>query len=81
MNKYLTPFAGKFGMSHYDMIDPKVQQFGDVAILTYNLVDDAIKTPEGPVNVKIHWNCTEVYARVGERGRSCITTGPGRSPI
>ena len=65
MTKYITPFAGKIGISHYDMIDPKVQQFGDVAVLTYNLVDDAIKTPDGPVNVKIRWNCTEVYARVG----------------
>ncbi|MGA2715677.1 MAG: nuclear transport factor 2 family protein [Bryobacteraceae bacterium] len=64
VKKYIAPFAGKIGISHYSMIDPKVQQYGDIAVLTYNLVDDVIRTPDGPVNITIRWNCTQVYARI-----------------
>ena len=62
--KYVTPFAGKIGIGSYAMIDPKVQQYGDVAVLTYNLLDKVNKTPDGPANIKMRWNCTDVYARV-----------------
>ena len=65
MAAYARPFAGKIGISHYDMIDPKVQEHGDTAILTYNLVDDVTLTPDGPAHLTVRWNCTEVYARSG----------------
>src|ERR1035438_1168945 len=54
--KYVTPFAGKIGIGSYAMIDPKVQQYGDVAVLTYNLLDNVNKTPDGPANIKMRWN-------------------------
>jgi ketosteroid isomerase-like protein len=63
MSKYLTPFAGKIEISRYEMIDPKVQQYGEVAVLTYNLLDAVVKAPDGLAKIEIRWNCTEVYAR------------------
>jgi len=64
LSKYLTPVAGKIAITSYSMIDPRVQQYGDVAVLTYNLVDEVSKTPAEPVNIKTRWNCTQVYVRV-----------------
>src|SRR5690348_13946439 len=40
MRKLYAPFAGKIKIGHYEMIDPKVQQYGETAILTFNLIDD-----------------------------------------
>jgi ketosteroid isomerase-like protein len=67
VSKYIGPFDGKIGIESYSMIDPKVQQYCDVAVLTYNLVDDVNKTPAGPVHMKTRWNCTQVYIRVNDR--------------
>ncbi|MGQ0642840.1 MAG: YybH family protein [Gemmatimonadaceae bacterium] len=49
----------------YDMIDPKVQHYGDVALLTFNLVNYG--TVAGAEKVLARWNSTEVYGRVGGR--------------
>ena len=59
--------AGKIEIRHYDMIDPKVQRMGDVAVLTYNLVDDLTRLPTGPVSMRVPWNVTTVYAHVDGR--------------
>ena len=48
----------------YEMIDPKVQGHGDVALLTFNLVNYG-KLPDGPERVLARWNAREVYRRVG----------------
>ena len=48
----------------YEMINPKVQRHGDVALLTFNLVNDG-KLPDGPERVLSRWNSTEVYSRIG----------------
>lgn len=48
----------------YDMINPKVQGHGDVALLTFNLVNYG-KLPDAPEGVLAHWNATEVYSRIG----------------
>ncbi len=64
MKKLYSAIAGKIKIQHYDMIDPKVQRIGDVAVLTYNLVDDVVHLPTGPTSVKVHWNVTAVYARI-----------------
>jgi ketosteroid isomerase-like protein len=61
--RYFAPFAGKIGISHYEMIDPMMQRSGDVAILSYNLVDDVTLTPQGLVKLQTRWNCTQVYKR------------------
>src|SRR5215472_9670390 len=64
MRRIYAPFAGKLKIGHYEMIDPKVQRYGEVAILTFNLVDDVVQRPDGPGNVRVPWNCTQVYARI-----------------
>jgi len=50
----------------YDMIDPKVQGGGEIAVLTFNLVNYG-RLPDAPESVLARWNATEVYHRVGER--------------
>jgi ketosteroid isomerase-like protein len=62
MRKYYAPIAGKIKIDHYDMLDPKVQRHGDVAILSYNLVNYG-KT-NGTDSVLNRWNSTKVYARI-----------------
>ncbi len=65
MTRLFAEIAGKIKIRQYDMIDPKVQQHGDIAILTYNLVDDVIESPGGLANMRIPWNTTTVYACTG----------------
>ncbi len=78
MKKIYAAIAGKFKIVRYDMIDPKVQWHGDVAVLTYNLVDDVLQQTDGPGSVRVRWNSTQVYARVNGKWRvihahwSCI---------
>jgi ketosteroid isomerase-like protein len=58
-------FKGTITEPRYEMIDPKVQQYGDVAILTYNLTNYG-RLSGGPEAVLARWNSSEVYARIGE---------------
>src|SRR3989440_2726676 len=58
MKKMKPPFTDP----RYDMIDPKVQRHGDVALLTFNLVNYG-KLPDAPERVLARWNSTEVYTR------------------
>jgi ketosteroid isomerase-like protein len=61
MKEYLLPLTGKIKVSSYEMIGPKVQRHGDVAVLTYNLRSEAVK-PDGK-QVTVRWNSSSVYAR------------------
>lgn len=47
--------------SSLEMLDPKVQRHGDVAILTFNLVNYG-KPGTGEESVVSRWNSTEVYS-------------------
>ena len=47
----------------YEMIEPKVQRHGDVALLTFRLVNYG-KLPDRPESVLARWNSTEVYCRI-----------------
>jgi len=60
MKKMKPPFTDP----RYDVIDPKVQRHGDVALLTCNLVNYG-KLPDAPERVLARWNSTEVYSRIG----------------
>jgi len=53
---YITPFTGKIHIDRYEMINPRVQRGGDLAILTFNLVDEVKAAGK-----TMHWNSTEVY--------------------
>ena len=58
MKKMKSPFTD----SRYEMIYPKVQRHGDVALLTFNLINYG-KLPGPPERVLARWNSTEVYSR------------------
>jgi ketosteroid isomerase-like protein len=57
-------FKGTITEPRYEMTDPKVQQYGDVALLTYNLTNYG-KLSGAPESVLARWNSSEMYARVG----------------
>jgi ketosteroid isomerase-like protein len=65
----LAPIAGKIRVSRYDMLDPKVQQHGDVAVLSFNL-QSYQKQPDGSEPVVARWNSTAVYRRTGGTWKS-----------
>ena len=59
----LAPFVGKIKVDRYDMIDPRVQEYGDAALLTFNLISYRDEVPISS------WNSSEMYARVGGHWR------------
>lgn len=87
MRRLYAPLAGKLKIAHYEIKDPKVQRYGDVAILTFNLVDDVIQQPGGPVNVRVAWNCTQINVhrdgkwRVVHEHWSFVKPEPQTTPI
>ena len=54
---------GSITEPRYEMIDPRVQQYGDVALLTYNLTNYG-RVSSGPDVVLGRWNSSQMYARV-----------------
>ena len=60
------PFAGKIKIEKVEMIDPKVQRSGDLAVLTFNLVNYGAQLDGGP-KTTARWNSTEVYQRQNGR--------------
>jgi ketosteroid isomerase-like protein len=63
LRKYIAPFAGKIRIERVEMIDPRVQRSGDLAVLTFNLVDHGAQLDGGP-KTTARWNSTEVYQRI-----------------
>jgi uncharacterized protein (TIGR02246 family) len=63
LRQYIAPFTGKIRIERMEMIDPKVQQNGDIAVLTFNLVDYGAQVGDGP-KTTARWNSTEVYQRI-----------------
>lgn len=59
----IDPFKGKIHVERAEMIDPKVQQQGDIAVLTFNLVSHGARFGDGPKG-DVRWNSTEVYQRI-----------------
>ncbi len=63
LKKYIAPFTGKISIERAEMIDPKVQRVGDLAVLTFNLTDYGAQFAGGP-KTNARWNSTEVYQRI-----------------
>ena len=57
-----------FTNPRYEIINPKVQRHGDVAVLTFNLVNYG-KVGAGEESVVARWNSTEVYSRIEGKWR------------
>jgi len=60
LGKYYEAIRGKVSIERYELLNPFVQRFGDVAVLTFNYVS------YGGAEDEYRWNCTEVYRRSGE---------------
>ena len=54
---YYDNVRGKIWLDKFDIVDPRVQVFGDVAVLSYRFDS---WTSDGSSH---HWNATEVYRR------------------
>jgi ketosteroid isomerase-like protein len=67
MRDYLLPITGMVKIDRYDMLNPKVQRHGDVAVLTFNLRTDG-RSPDSQTRVT-RWHSTAVYVRSGGRWR------------
>jgi ketosteroid isomerase-like protein len=67
MKKMLAPFVGKIHIDSYDLLNAKVQQSGDIAVLTFNLVSHT-RNPDGSPKL-VRWNSTEVYRRTAGKWR------------
>ena len=63
------PFAGQIRVDRYDMIAPKVQRHGEVAVLTFNLVSYQTR-PDGVEAAVARWNATAVYRATNGTWRS-----------
>ena len=63
LKQHIAPFTGKIKIERVEMIDPKVQQSGDIAVLTFNLIDYGAQVGDGP-KTTARWNSTEVYQRI-----------------
>jgi ketosteroid isomerase-like protein len=68
IKEMLAPITGKISVSRYDMIAPKVQHHGDVALLTFNLISYQ-RQADGSEKAVARWNSTETYARVADDWR------------
>jgi ketosteroid isomerase-like protein len=67
MQAYLEPIRGKIKVDRYEMIAPKVQSRGDVAVLSYQLVSHGTSASGKAYTVR--WNSTKVYSRTGTEWR------------
>lgn len=61
LTSYYEGLRGKILADRYELINPKVQVYGDAAVLTFNYVS---------YGREIHrWNCTEVYRKADDSWR------------
>ena len=63
LHALIDPFKGKIHIERAEMIDPKVQQQGEIAVLTFNLISHGARVGDGPKG-DVRWNSTEVYQRI-----------------
>jgi ketosteroid isomerase-like protein len=68
LHALIDPFRGKIRIERAEMIDPKVQHQGDIAVLTFNLVSRGARLGDGPKG-DVRWNSTEVYQRIAGQWR------------
>lgn len=62
LTNWYAPLRGSMHIDHYEMISPKVQLAGDMAVLTFNLVSYS-------GTQAMDWNSTEVYRRTPQGWR------------
>jgi uncharacterized protein (TIGR02246 family) len=67
LKEVLEPIKGKVKVDRYEMIAPRVDRAGDLAVFTYNLVSHG-RRPDGRAT-ETRWNVTAVYRREDGRWR------------
>jgi len=67
MKAMLAAITGKVHIDRYEMLNPRVQQSGDIAVLTFNLASH-VRNPDGSPMI-VRWNSTEVYRRMSGKWR------------
>ena len=70
MVDYYRPWIGRIRVSRYEMLNPDVVVGGNMALLTYNLVN-YLSDDTGVESVGSRWNSTTVY-RLGRDGWKTI---------
>lgn len=68
MTALLAPIRGKIKIDRWEMLDPKVQRHGEVAVLTYRIVNYQ-KQQDGSERPTTRWNSTAVFRRIDGRWR------------
>ena len=63
MTEYYRPWVGRIRVDRYEILNPLVVVEGDMALLTYNLVNYA-RNEQGDEVVGSRWNSTAVYRRI-----------------
>ena len=66
LRRYFAPLSDKIHNNYYELIGPKVQIHGDIAVLTYNYV--SYKTADCSAK-ESRWNCTENFLLRGDQWR------------
>ncbi len=64
MKEFLKPLTGKIKVDRFDMLNPKVQRDGNMALLTFNLLS-YVKQSDGTEKLAARWNSSEVYRKSG----------------
>ena len=62
LEDYYRPWAGKIHIARYEMVNPQVVVDGNIAVLTYNLVN-YMPDAQGTESVGTRWNSTTVFRR------------------
>src|SRR5262249_48487657 len=65
MLEYYRPWIGKIHISRYEILNPQVVVDGNLALLTYNLVN-YVQDEQGAESVGSCWNSTTIYQRRGD---------------
>ena len=65
MVTYYGPWTGKIRIARYEIVNPQVVVEGNMALLTYNLVN-YIRDAKDVESVGSRWNSTTVYRRRGD---------------
>jgi ketosteroid isomerase-like protein len=60
LKNMLVPYTGKIRVDRFDMIDPRVQHHGEIAVLSFNLLSHRAQ-PDGTEVIVARWNATAVY--------------------
>lgn len=62
LSKYYESIRGQVYFDRFELLNPKVQQVEQMAVLTFNYISYAGESQS-------HWNSTEVYRLIDERWR------------